>query len=119
LPNERERNVLEAMNIALKVYQRGHTPVVPLLSHFLDTFWVARGVRAPYSFWLKEAISLLLDCDAVLFAKEWLSSRGCRIEHELVTTDAQTRNGKPMKVFYDVKEIPRRQPPDDGVDKYL
>lgn len=53
-------NVAAQMDAAHKVMDLGHTPVVPLLDHFLDIYR-----RRPYEEWLACCMAKVAKCDIV------------------------------------------------------
>lgn len=63
----RLQNVHRAMDVALGLFQKGHDPVVPHLSFFLDEFAKKRGVTIPYEWWIRTTQDLMLTCDALFY----------------------------------------------------
>lgn len=62
-----------------KLHELGYKTVNPWgLIH------VYGGRSDNYQFWMRESIMLLMRCDAVVFLDGWETSRGCRIERDLV-----------------------------------
>ena len=64
---EQERNVERAMAVAHDVMQRGHQPIVPHLSHYMDLSWLLLGDTVPYETWIAWALALLERCDCLLY----------------------------------------------------
>ena len=71
---DKEQNVLDALLVADKVLELGHTPFVPHLSHYWDLI-------SPKSWdvWMKIDLEMLHRCDVVLRLREGIS-RGADIE---------------------------------------
>lgn len=62
-----QANVDRAMDAALALIRKGHVPVVPHLSHYLDHWHAYRtGERLPYTLWMAMDDRLLQTCDALL-----------------------------------------------------
>lgn len=81
---EVECNIQRARKLGAEVARRGAYPVIPHsnTSHF--------DGLASDDFWLGGTLELMRRCDAVLFAPDWGSSRGSRLER-----DEAVRRGMP------------------------
>lgn len=64
-----ERNVRAAIEAAVAVIERGHTPYVPHLSHYLDQPARARGLALSWEFWMAYDDEWLMLCDALLYTR--------------------------------------------------
>ena len=60
-------NVAKALEVAVKIIQRGHVPIVPHLSVYTNTVAHAMGVDVPYERWMAMDLQLVRVCDALLF----------------------------------------------------
>lgn len=80
-PTEAERlaNVARATDWAVGVGQKGHACIVPVLSHYVDLRAKELGVEFTYAQWLSWCLSILEQCDAMLYM---VSSPGADIERE-------------------------------------
>ncbi len=62
-----QANVDRAMDAALALIRKGHVPVVPHLSHYLDHRHAYQtGERLPWETWMALDEALLQKCDAIL-----------------------------------------------------
>lgn len=60
-----QANVDRAMDVALALIRKGHVPVVPHLSHYLDhRHAYLTGARLPWELWMALDDDLLQRCDA-------------------------------------------------------
>ena len=65
---EQARNVERAMRAAWHVAQKGHIPLCPHLTHYLNMFWTAfMGDSVPYETWMAWALELVRRSDGLLF----------------------------------------------------
>lgn len=64
---ETDANVQRAMEVGLAVLQKGHTPFVPHLSHFLDMKARSKGISISYEEWMTHCFNWLDGCDALLY----------------------------------------------------
>jgi hypothetical protein len=66
-PFETDGNLEKAINAGLCVALRGHTPLVPHLSHYIDQRAKEVGVPILYEEWMAHCMALLERCDALLY----------------------------------------------------
>ena len=73
---EVEQNIQRARRLGAEVARRGAYPVIPHsnTSHF--------DGLAPDEFWLAGTLELMRRCNAVIFAPDWGTSRGSRLERD-------------------------------------
>jgi len=93
---ERLRNVKRAMEAALKVMERGHTPIVPHLSHYLH---ILSGRKYNYDRWVIMGLEMLEGCDGILRLKG--KSKGA-------TREVRHARKLGIPVYYSVSQIPKR-----------
>lgn len=60
-------NLQAAITAGLYVALRGHTPLVPHLSHYIDQKAQALGMPIGYEEWMRHCLALLDRCDALLY----------------------------------------------------
>ena len=60
-------HVKRAMAAGLDLMKRGHQPVVPHLSVYMDQFGRNLSVLFPYERWLELSLALVERCDALLY----------------------------------------------------
>lgn len=73
-------NTEVAIKVGIELIQKGHTVLIPHLSHYTDK--LAReelGIDIPWETWLKQDLELLERCDALYYIAP---SRGADIEKE-------------------------------------
>jgi len=95
-----ESRVGAAMDMAIKLIARGHLPVVPHLTWYLDQR--ARQLYhtdIPREAWMALALTLLERCDAVFCVERLGASPGVRAE----LNHAEAR-GK--EIYYDLRDVP-------------
>jgi hypothetical protein len=67
-PKVQSLNVQAAKRAARAVWRRGHQPLVPHLTVYLDHYWQKRyGDVVPYETWMTWALELVSRCDALLY----------------------------------------------------
>jgi len=76
-PRQVIANILHAEQVGVEVRRLGHIPLVPHIA--LPPF--ALSVEDAWVPAMRECLSHLVSCDAVLLTGEWASSRGCQVEH--------------------------------------
>jgi hypothetical protein len=91
----RQHNVNIAIDVALRLWKRGHFPYVPHLTHYIDERAVETGVPMAYEEYLAWDNEWLKACDAILYLAP---SRGADIE-----LGEAKRLGK--RVYYSEHEI--------------
>jgi len=62
-------NVNAAIDVAIMLIQKGHDPIVPHLTHYIDRRAKARGIEIPYAWWLRYDRHLLIHCDALYYIR--------------------------------------------------
>ena len=92
---EKEANVNRAIQAGIKIMQKGHTPIIPTLMHYLDIAAQKQGIHFAYDVFMKACIEILDGCDAMLYMD---SSNGCDIELEYAKKEA-------IDIFYNLEEI--------------
>jgi hypothetical protein len=93
---EREENVARAIDAALQLIRKGHTPFIPHLTHYVDLRAALLGETFTWQDYLTWDLSWLELCDALLFLA---SSPGAELER-----DRAKALGK--LIFTSVDEIP-------------
>lgn len=92
-----ERNVEAAMDAARDIYERGHYPYCPHLTHYLHTYFLeVYNDSLTYEQWMDFDSVWVTACDALLYLGP---SKGA--DREL---SQALREGK--KIYYAVAEIP-------------
>lgn len=76
---ERLANTIAAIDAGIKVFQKGHIPFIPHLSHWVDKRAKETGINLTWEDYMKWDEEILKRCDALLFLKP---SRGANIELE-------------------------------------
>lgn len=95
-PREVERNVERAIDAAIEVLRRGHMPVCPHLSHYLDRRARERGYVIPWEVWIRMDLQIIQECDALLYLG---ASRGADIERAFA-------EGAGKRIFQTLFEVP-------------
>lgn len=91
-----ELNVELAMDAGIQLMEKGHSPIVPHLSHWMDLYGTVYGVSFPYERWLEYTMSLVGRCDSLLYLAP---SPGADRELELAE-----RLG--LRIFRSLEEVP-------------
>lgn len=68
-----------AINVGLELMKKGHTVIIPHLSHYVDMMAIKRGIDIPWEKWMEQDLDILERCDVLYFIG---SSRGADIELE-------------------------------------
>lgn len=76
---EREANVHKAIDAGIELIQKGHSPVIPILLHYLDIRAVEKGIEFSWDDYMTIDLELLSKCDAFLFLGH---AKGADIELE-------------------------------------
>ncbi len=100
--NKVRRNVHNAARLAAKCVERGWAVINPIG----NAHSMAKHVDRPHGDWLLMDLALMDRCDAVLFAKDWQNSRGCRVEHSYAVSKCFT-------VYYEEDGVPSPQDNDE------
>ena len=90
------QNTLKAIDVGLRLIEKGHLPFIPHLTHFLH---IHSPAEIPPSFWYQYDLAWLHACDAVLMMEGWTKSHGAKMEH-----DFALQHGK--KIYYGLEEVP-------------
>jgi len=95
-PDEITVNVNNAIDAAITIYEKGHYPYIPHLTHWIElrSRETERGLK--WEDYIEMDHVWLEVCDAFLFLEE---SRGANLELEYAK-----KHGK--KIFYNINEIP-------------
>lgn len=91
-----QQNVNNAIDAAIAVYEKGHFPYIPHLTHWIELRSQETKKGLKWEDYIEMDHIWLQACDALLFLKE---SRGANLEREYAK-----KNGK--KIFYSLEEIP-------------
>lgn len=97
---EIKANVHKAIKVAVSIFKKGHYPIVPHLSYWLDAANRVAGLEMSWHDWMKLDIELLKKCDALFYIAP---SKGANIEKETAIS-----LNKP--VYTDTEEIPEFVP---------
>lgn len=95
-PQEVERNVERAIDAAIEIMRRGHMPVCPHLSHYIDKRARERGIVIPWDKWILLDLEIIQECDALLYLGP---SRGADIERAFA-------EGAEKQVFTNLYQVP-------------
>jgi hypothetical protein len=95
-PRQVAQNILRAEQVGVEVRALGHVPFVPHIA--LPAFPPSMPIEAQWGPAMKECISHLESCDALLLTGDWTHSRGCRAE-------AAHAYGMKIPVFFGLDEI--------------
>jgi hypothetical protein len=96
VPGKVEENVSNAIEQGIQVMSKGHSVLIPNLSHFIHLQALENGIDIPYEKWMEMDLDILNRCDAILYTK---SSPGCDRELEHATQIG-------LHVYRSVAEIP-------------
>lgn len=95
-PKQVAVNILHAERVGVEVRALGHVPFVPHIA--LPPFPVSMSIEDQWEPAMRECMSHLQSCDAILLTGDWHASKGCRAELE-----AACRWGKP--VFFSLAHL--------------
>ena len=73
-----EENIFKAQNVASKLFEAGHTPVIP---HSMYGGMERYGIS--YDTFMEADIRLMVRCDAILMMDEWQQSDGAKRERQI------------------------------------
>jgi len=90
------KNTQTAIDVGIELIRRGHTVLIPHLSHYTDMRAQKLGIDIPWECWMKQDLEILERCDALYFIGE---SRGACIELERAKELG-------LQIFYSLEEVP-------------
>lgn len=93
---ERQTNVNKAIESSVGVIIRGHVPIIPHLTHYMDKIYRKMGVELEYKDYIKIGIAILRRCDALFVIS---NSEG-------VSQEIQEAVRMGMRIYRDVNDIP-------------
>jgi len=93
---KRERNTKIAIDAALALFQKGHFPYVPHLTHWVDKRTKETGVTLNWEDYMKWHRPWLMACDGFLYLN---SSKGADLE-------LQMAKDLEKSIFHSVDEVP-------------
>ena len=93
---DRLKNTQTAIDIGIELIRKGHTVLIPHLSHYTDMRAQELGIELPLECWMKQDLELLEGCDALFFIGE---SKGACIELERAKELG-------LQIFYSMEEVP-------------
>lgn len=76
-PEQEKENVIKSIDIAIKIWQKGHTPFIPLLLHYFNKRVKELNLSISYDEYMKWDLEWLNECDALLYT---IKSKGTDIE---------------------------------------
>lgn len=92
-----ETNVAKAIDAGLALYQKGHYPYIPHLTHYIDNRAKETRISMSWEDYMEWDKSWLVECDAILYLG---NSKGADIELELA------KNLKKV-VYTSVESVPK------------
>src|SRR6266571_6294579 len=97
-PTERERlaNVLAAIDLGIALYQKGHYPYVPHLTHYVDLRAQESGIHLEWEDYISWDLPWLEGCDALFYIG---GSKGADLE-----LDVARKLGK--TIFTSIEDVP-------------
>lgn len=75
----RLKNTQTAIDIGIELIRKGHTVLIPHLSHYTDMRAQELGIELPWECWMKQDLEILEKCDALYYIAP---SKGADIERE-------------------------------------
>ncbi len=90
------QNTQTAINVGIELIRKGHTVIIPHLSHYTDMRAQELGIEIPWECWMKQDLEILERCDALYYIA---SSKGADIEKERALDWG-------LEVYYSVDEVP-------------
>lgn len=73
-----ERNINQAREIAVKLWQMGHAAICP---HLNTAHMDAAGINVPYRQFICGDLMMVERCDGIVMTPDWETSPGARLEH--------------------------------------
>lgn len=95
-PRQVAANILHAEIVGQLVRELGHVPFVPHLA--LPAFPATMAIEDQWEPAMRECMSHLETCDAIVLTGDWQKSRGCRAE-------LAAAYGLKLAVFFGLEEI--------------
>lgn len=113
-PEQVLANVNEAIRIGVELIEKGHTPFIPHLTHYVEMWQIENGAenRLGYEDYLAWDLSWLAECDAI-----YVIARSPGVDRELAYAKSVE-----MPVFYalnwvpDAKTTPEAPPSNPVID---
>lgn len=100
----RLKNTQTAIDIGIELIRRGHTVLIPHLSHYTDMRAQELGIEISWEQWLEQDLKLLERCDALYFIGE---SKGANLEREKALD-------RGLPVYCSLEEVPKIEKTDMG-----
>lgn len=95
-PHQVAKNILHAEQVGVEVRALGHIPFVPHIA--LPPFPAGMAIEDQWAPAMRECMSHLETCDAIVLTGDWQHSKGCRAE-------LASAYGKKITAFFSVDEI--------------
>ena len=92
----RERNVEAAVDAGVALFQRGHFPYIPHLTHYVDLRAKQTGIALEWEDFISWDLPWLERCDALLYLG---SSKGADLELRFA-------KGLGKKIFSSIEDVP-------------
>jgi hypothetical protein len=93
----KQNNTDKAIEVGVQLILKGHNPLIPHLTHYIDKMAINKGINITWEKWMKIDDEWLCLCDALLLIS---NSRGANIELER----AKQLN---KIIYYSLEEIPK------------
>jgi hypothetical protein len=71
------QNTQTAIDVGIELIRKGHTVIIPHLSHYTDMRAQEKDIDIPWSEWMRQDLAILEKCDALYYIAP---SRGADIE---------------------------------------
>lgn len=78
-PEKRDQNIATARAAGIKLAQMGFAPLIP---HCNTALWDELNTGLSHDQYLEIDLSWLAHADAIYFLCKWVTSAGCRTEHD-------------------------------------
>lgn len=91
------QNTQNTIDVGIELIRKGHTVIIPHLSHYTDMRAQELGIDISWETWMKQDLELLERCDALYFIGE---SRGANLEREKALDWG-------LPVYYSLEEVPK------------
>jgi hypothetical protein len=94
---QREVNTQRAIDAGIALMDKGHTPFIPHLTHYVEQrMFETEGKGRPWDFWMAQTDEFLQMCEGFLYLD---SSRGADIE-------LKRAESLGLELFYTVEDVP-------------